>query len=344
MKHKYSKNIVYQIFIQSMVMMLTALGSLMFMTWIIRDTAQVNDIYISAAYQAAGTFVIMTIVLVSSNTYLYRKRLKEIDTLSSAIESVANGDYTAKINIDPKDPMAKVYEDFNKMTDELSSVKILRNDFINGYSHEFKTPVASINGFAELLLEKELPDDEKLQYLQIIRDESARLSKLTSDTLVLSRLSVQQIVTDTEDYDLGEQLRQCSILLSKSWLDKHIEFSGEFSSVSYHGNKEMLQQLWINLIGNAVKYTPENGEIAVSVSSDDKNAVVVISDTGEGMTEETLSHLFEPYYQGDSSRSVQGLGLGLAIAHRIVELCRGEIKVKSEYGAGTDFTVVLPLK
>lgn len=106
----------------------------------------------------------------------------------------------------------------------------------------------------------------------------------------------------------------------------------------------MLQQLWINLIGNAVKYTPENGEISVSVSSDDKSAVVVISDTGEGMTEETLSHLFEPYYQGDSSRSVQGLGLGLAIAHRIVELCRGEIKVKSEYGAGTDFTVVLPLK
>lgn len=155
--------------------------------------------------------------------------------------------------------MTPIYEDCA----ELDSIQILRNDFINSYSHKFKTPIASINGFASLLLEKDISTSEQRQYLEIIVEESARLSKLASNTILLSKLSSQQIVTDTERYDLSEQIRQCSIILSKEWLDKKIEFSGEFQSVMYIGNRELMQHLWLNILGNAVKYTPTGGEISV---------------------------------------------------------------------------------
>ena len=339
----YSRNVLFQLLIQSVAIIITAVGSFMFMTWIIQDILNVNHIYISAGYEIAGTLLMMMVVLVSTNTYFYRKRIKEVDTLSAAIELVAQGDFTTKIEVNPKDPISNIYEDFNKMTAELASVAMLRNDFINSYSHEFKTPVASINGFAELLLEKEVSEEDRATYLEIIRDESARLSKLTSDTLLLSRLMNQQIMTDTEEYDLGEQLRQCSILLSNAWLSKNIEFSADFIHLRYNGNKDMLQHLWINLIGNAIKFTPDNGEISVTVTGKDDNAIVIVADTGEGMSEETLKHLFEPYYQGDASRSIHGLGLGLAIAKRITELHKGSITVKSRLGEGSEFTVTLPL-
>ena len=340
----FSRNILVQLLIQSAAIIVTAVGSFMLMTWIIQDILNVNHIYISAGFEIAGTFLVMMIVLVSTNTYFYRKRIREVDTFCAAIEKVAQGDLATKIEYSPKDPMSNIYEDFNKMTAELASVAMLRNDFINSYSHEFKTPVASINGFAELLLEKEVSAEDRATYLEIIRDESSRLSKLTSDTLLLSRLMTQQIMADIKEYDLGEQLRQCAILLSRAWLAKNIEFSADFRSLPYHGNKDMLQHLWINLIGNAVKFTPENGEISVTVIQKEGKAQVTVSDTGEGMSEETLKHLFEPYYQGDSSRSIQGLGLGLAIAKRIVELHRGDIAVKSQLGAGSEFTVSLPLR
>lgn len=230
------------------------------------------------------------------------------------------------------------------MCAELESVQMLRNDFINNYSHEFKTPIASINGFASLLLEKDLPPEEQRKYLEIIVAESARLSNLATNTILLSKLSSQQIVTDSEQYDLSEQLRQCSIILSKKWLDKKIDFSGEFPPVLFYGNKEMMQHLWLNLLDNAIKYTPVGGEITVETSTENECAVVKINDTGEGISEDIQKYLFNPYFQGDSSHSQQGLGLGLAIAKRIVELCGGTITVKSELSVGSTFTVTLPLK
>lgn len=336
------KRLIPQILVQSFAIVGTATASYIFMTWIVQDLAKVDNTYLGAAYETLGTLVLMSLVLVSTNTHLYRRRLQEIKTLSDAISRVAGGDFDYKIPIRPNEPMAPVYEDFNKMTAELSSVQMLRNDFINSYSHEFKTPIASINGFASLLMERQLPEKEQREYLAIIRDESERLTSLAKNTILLSKLSSQQIVTDAEQYDLGEQLRQCAIISSRSWLEKGIEFSSEFPVVPFHGNRELMQHLWLNLIGNAVKYTPEGGSISVTAERRDGQALVRVQDTGEGMNEETLRHLFDPYYQGDSSRSVQGLGLGLAISHRIVELCGGVITVESELGEGSCFTVQLP--
>lgn len=341
---KITRKILPQMLIQSFVIITTAVLSFMFMTWFVTDVFNVTDTYTAAGYEALGTLVIFTIVLVPLNTVMYRRRQKEITTLSDGIRSVAGGNYTTRIDSSKGGQMMHVYEDFNKMCAELASVQILRNDFINSYSHEFKTPIASINGFASLLMEKELPDSEQKKYLGIIVEESARLSKLASNTILLSKLSSQQIVTDTEEYDLSEQLRQCAIILSKSWLDKKIEFSGEFPTAMFVGNRELMQHLWLNILSNAVKYTPTGGEITAEVIPQDDSIVVQITDTGEGMSSETLEHLFDPYYQGDASHSRQGLGLGLSIAKRIVELCSGTITVQSELGTGSHFTVTLPVK
>lgn len=332
-----------QILIQFVVAIVTALSTFFFMTWLVADLLDVRNIYLAAFYETLGTMVMMIIVLVPLNTAVYRRRKRELNTLSNAIQRVAGGDYKARIPLEKAGQMLPIYEDFNKMCAELESVRILRNDFINSYSHEFRTPIASINGFAELLLEKELPEKEQRQYLEIISEESERLTKLAGNTILLSKLSSQQIITDLEEYDLSEQIRQCSIILSKSWMDKKIDFNGEFSSVKYLGNKELMQHLWLNILGNAVKYTPVGGEITVSVQKEGDHVSVIVSDTGEGISEKTLEHLFDPYYQGDSSHSRQGLGLGLSIAQRITELCRGTISVESKVSEGSIFKVTLPL-
>ena len=333
-----------QILAESLTILITAIVSFLLMTWLVQDIAKVENIYLAAVYEVLGTIFTMILILVSTNTYTYRKRMQEVNTLANAIEQVANGDFHVQIPIRPNDPMAQIYADFNKMSAELASVQLLRNDFINNYSHEFKTPIASINGFAALLLSKKLPENEQRQYLEIIRDESERLSRLTSNTILLSKLSSQRIVTDIEQYNLGEQLRQCSIILSQNWLEKNIEFDGDFPDVPFSANKELLQHLWLNLIGNAVKFTPEGGTITVRLREESRTVRITVSDSGIGMDETTLAHLFDPYYQGDSSRSSQGLGLGLSIAKRIVELNEGTISAESTPGSGSTFTVILPVR
>ncbi len=339
---QFSRRIIPQIALQSFIFIFTAASAYMIMTWLISDVAKIENVYESAAYQNLGTFIILAIVSIISNSMMYKRRLKEVETLSEGIQRIARGDFNAKIAIHEKDAMIEVYEDFNKMSAELQSVQMLRNDFINNYSHEYKTPIASINGFASLLLEKDLSREKQVEYLKIIVDESTRLANLASSTILLSRLQTQQIITDVESYSLGDQLQQCSIILSKQWLDKKIEFSGEFPPILFKGNKELMQHLWLNLLGNAIKFTPKGGEISVAVSEDENNIRVKIADTGQGINEETLGRIFDLYYQADTSHSGQGLGLGLSIVKRIIELCNGRIDVTSEPGAGSEFVVTLP--
>ena len=333
-----------QFSLQPVFIILAAAAALMLMTWLIRDVIGVEHIYAAAGFELIGVAIALMALMLPVNIVLYRRRVREIVTLSEAIRRVAGGDFESRIPTEKKTGITPIYEDFNLMCDELQSVQILRNDFINNYSHEFKTPIASIKGFAELLMEKELPEADQKQYLKIIADESGRLSKLASNTTLLSRLSSQQIVSGAEEYDLGAQLRECSILLSGKWLDKEINFDGEsIPSMLYHGNKEMMQHLWINLLDNSIKYTPEGGDIKVSLAQEGGFAVIKISDNGEGITDEAKARLFIPYFQGDTSHSKEGLGLGLAIAMRIVELCKGSIHVDSKIGEGSTFTVKLPL-
>lgn len=333
-----------QFSLQPILIIIAAAAALMIMTWLIRDVLGVEHIYAAASFELIGIVAVLLAILLPFNIVLYRRRVREIVTLSDAIQRVAGGDFESRISTEKKTGITPIYEDFNRMCDDLQSVQILRNDFINNYSHEFKTPIASIKGFAELLLEKDLPETEQKQYLRIIADESGRLSKLASNTTLLSKLSTQQIVTGIEEYDLGAQLRECFILLYGKWMDKDIEFDGEnIPSVVYRGNKEMMQHLWINLLDNSIKYTPQGGLIKMSLEEADGFAVVKITDNGEGISDEAKARLFIPYFQADASHSKEGLGLGLAIVMRIVELCKGSIHVDSKVGEGSTFTVKLPL-
>lgn len=338
------RKLIPQLSLQSIAVVLTVACSFALMTWIVQDLLSVEHIYASAGFELLGVLGFLIIVLVPYNIVSYRRRAKEVITLSDAIRNVAGGDYTSKISTEKKAQITPIYEDFNKMCDELQSVQMLRYDFINSYSHEFKTPIASIKGFAELLLEKDMSREEQQMYLQIIVDESERLSSLSRNTILLSKLSSQSIVSGQEEYELGEQLRQSSIILSGKWLNKNIEFDCQLEEVHYIGNKEMMYHLWLNILDNAVKYTPEGGKITVSLIRENNEAVVRIEDTGEGISEEVRKHLFEPYFQGDSSHSKHGLGLGLAIVKRIVELCSGSIEIESKLGAGSVFTVRLPIE
>ncbi len=289
-----------------------------------------------------GILIPMALMMELITFFFSRHLLKKVTRLTTAINRVAKGDFHVTLSEAHAAPLKEVVRDFNKMVRELQSVETLRCDFINNFSHEFKTPIASINGFAQLLLDTEVSGEEQKEYLRIISEESLRLTKLAEQTMMLSQLDSQQNIPDKKIYLLDEQLRQTAILLSPAWAEKQIDLSIDAPSMPYYGNQTFLSHLWINLLNNAIKFTPENGKISISAHRERTDFLVSIQDTGCGMTEEQLPHIFQRYYQGSRSHSSSGLGLGLSIAYRIVELCGGSIEVESKPGSGSRFTVTLP--
>lgn len=295
-----------------------------------------------AAVRAIGMFFPMGAVVGTISYFGSRIVIRFTSRLSDGISQIADGNFGFRLDPEKSGPMKETFINFNKMGAELQSVQTLHNDFINSFSHEFKTPITSINGFATLLLEENVTEEDKRKYLQIIADESERLAAMSSNTLLLSKLESQQIITDKKPYPLDEQIKQCAILLSKEWGRKEINFSAELEPAIYNGNTDLMQQVWINLLSNAIKFTPEHGEITVRLRKEKDCVKVEISDTGRGMSEEEMTRIFVKYFQGDISHSNKGLGLGLSIAKRIIDLCGGKIEVTSAMDEGSTFTVKLP--
>jgi len=291
---------------------------------------------------AIGMFIPMGLVMGIISYFFANALYYYIFKLTVGISHVASGDFYIRLDPNKAGPLKDVYINFNKMVSELQSVQTLRNDFINNFSHEFKTPITSINGFATLLLEESISEEDKRKYLKIIADESEHLASLASSSLLLSKLESQQFIVDKKPYSLDEQIKQCAIILSTEWNKKEIQFSAELEHVQYCGNSDLMQHLWINLLDNAIKFTPEHGEITVTLKKDNEFIKVTISDTGKGMTEEEISQIFVKYYQSDSYLSNKGLGLGLSIVRKIIDLCSGKIEVKSTIDEGSTFTVYLP--
>lgn len=285
-------------------------------------------------------FIIPSLALVVTAVIIYfnHRTLQTSNTLINALDRVADGDYTVKIPYKKPDTFTAVYENFNKMTKELNSVKSLRDDFVHNFSHEFKTPIASINGFANLLLDGNLSEEETRSVLKIIADESARLSHLAESTLMLSKIETQQFVGETKEFRLDLQIKDSIILLERQWEEKQITIGSSLVPVNYTGDEMMLKQVWLNLISNAIKYTPNGGNVNVSLAVENGRRRVEISDNGVGIPEESLPKIFDKYYQASDS---SGNGLGLAICKRIVEICKGEIYVKSKVGEGSTFTVII---
>ena len=291
----------------------------------------------------SAVYLPLLITLILTTGFLEHKLSANVTNLMDGLRAVAGGDYSVRLKTDKHQLLDDLCEDFNRMTEELQSVRTLREDFVNSYSHEFKTPITAIKGFAELLSEPDITEEERQQYLQIIQDESARLAELTNRTLLLTKLQSQRFLPDQTTFSLDEQIRRCAILCAHSWEEKHLTFSAELESVDCTSNEELLRQVWINLLNNAIRYTPLGGEIGVELRQAGGEAVVRVWDTGSGMTPEVQSHIFEKYYQGAAEDKKHGLGLGLSIVHRIVELSGGRIEVASQPQQGSSFTVYLPL-
>lgn len=300
--------------------------------------------------QNVGAFVIpiaimptLAIILTGIIIYINNQTNKFTVKFVGAFDKVAHGEFGYQLEVPKKGQFRSLFENFNKMSAELKSIQTLKDEFIHDFSHEFKTPIASINGFANLLLEGGLSEEEQRQYLKIIADESARLSTLSENTLMLNRLENQQIIGEVKPFRLDLQIKECVILLEREWSAKDIALSSDLFEAGIEGNASLLQQVWINLLNNAIKFTPEGGEINVSMSAEDNFICVSVRDSGIGMSAEVASHIFEKYYQGDSSHATRGNGLGLSIVRRIVTLSGGDVRVESKEGEGSAFIVKLPL-
>lgn len=346
---KTSRNIAIWLSMQSFVVIIAAILAFLFVDFMSNATIFGGDgnFRISVG-NAIGMIIPMSALLGGLNNYLNKSLLNHTSVLSEAMEKAANGDFNTVLSVKGESYSGMVYSDiydnYNKMCAELKQVQVLRNDFTNSYSHEFKTPITSIQGFAELLLERDdvITEEERNLYLRIIADESARLADLANSTIMLSKLDSQEIIADKKPYALDEQLRLCEITLASQWQQKNITIDSELTPVTYNGNAQIMTHLWLNLLSNAIKFTPENGEIKVYLSETENDITVSISDSGIGMSEETASHIFEKYYQQEKSHTRQGLGLGLSIVNRITQMIGGNIEVKSALDEGSTFTVTLP--
>lgn len=286
----------------------------------------------------------MTVAVILSTTVTLRSIRKRMSTLLNGIQAVADGDLDVQLDSGSAQEYAEIYNSFNRMAEELKNTKREMQNFVNEFSHEFKTPITSISGFAQLLIDtgKNIESSERMQYLKVIADESLRLSALSQNTLLLSKVEACEIITEKEDYDLSEQIKRCTILLLPRIEQKKIELELDVGGITYRGNAELMEQVWINLLNNAIRFTPENGDITVSAVKDENDIKISFIDSGIGMDEDTISHIFEKYYQHDTVNAVRGNGIGLSIVYRIITLCGGKIKVESSPETGSTFTIILP--
>ena len=266
--------------------------------------------------------------------------------MAEATRKVANGDFSVYVptfhTMENRDYLDVMIIDFNKMVEELGSIETLKTDFFSNVSHEIKTPLAIIQNNAELLCMEKKPEKQK-EYAEVIFQTTKRLSELISNILKLNKLEKQAITPVAEEYDLCGQLAECAVNYEPVWEKKDIGFDADMEdSVKITADAALMELVWNNLLSNAVKFTEPGGTIKLTEQSDDSEIRVSVEDNGCGMTEETRKHIFDKFYQGDTSHAMAGNGLGLALALRVLQLNDYKIEVESEPGRGSKFTVIIP--
>lgn len=273
--------------------------------------------------------------------------LKPLSELIKATKRVMDGDYSVRVEMGWVErrtirELRDLITDFNEMVEELQKTEMFRNDFINNFSHEFKTPLASIRGFARQLYEGGLSEERQREFSRIILEETEYLSAMSRNSLLMTNLENKDIVTDKTNFSLDEQLRGCMLRLEPQWSKKDIEIDmEELDEVRFYWNEQLLAHVWNNLFDNAVKFTPRGGLIRVACKRKNGSVTVTVSDNGCGISEEALPRVFEKFYREDKSHATKGNGLGLPLVKKIVELCGGDIKVGSVPEKGTTFIVEL---
>lgn len=307
--------------------------------------AVINSVLADSELGAYSTTLVIlpifSLAVTAFVVYLYYLINVKSRVLVESLDRVAHGDYTTRIEIKKGDSFADVYENFNKMTRELTSVKSMREGFIHDLSHEIKTPLCSIQGFASLLLEGGATEEESRKYLTIIASEAERLRNYAEGVLELSKLEHQEVAGESNEVRLDLQLRECVITMQRSWESKGIEVALELEPVAVVTDGEMLRHVWTNLLENAVKFTPEGGKISVSLKRVNGKAEVAVRDSGAGIPAEETGKVFDKYYRAGNAAKIRGSGLGLAVCKRVCELLNAEISCKSVLGKGSEFKVVI---
>jgi signal transduction histidine kinase len=271
--------------------------------------------------------------------------MKPIHTLISRMNRLAMGDFTTRMEdkgmLSNHPAMKGIRESFNKLAEELENTEMLRGDFINNFSHEFKTPIVSIAGFAKLLKRGNLTEEQRQAYLDSIEEESLRLSYMATNVLNLTKVENQTILSEVTAFNLSEQVRSAVLLLEAKWSEKNIDLQLDFDEHTVEGNEELLKQVWINLMDNAVKFSPRCGAVLLDVTEEGSTVRVTVSNTGPEIPPEKREKIFGKFYQGDESHATEGNGIGLAIVKRVVDLHGGTVEITCKDGM-TSFTVTLP--
>lgn len=274
-----------------------------------------------------------------------------LQSLNNALIQIAKGNFDVKITLPSTDdehakwnPFNELAQNIHHMAGELNEMERMRQEFVSNVSHEIQSPLTSISGFARALQEGELDKEEGRHYLDIIEMESKRLSKLSDNLLKLTSLESEHHPFEPTHYRLDKQLRNIVLSCEPQWVKKSIDMDISLKEVTVKADEDLMSQVWMNLLGNAIKFTPNGGTIGVRLSQQGNDVVASISDTGIGMDEEERSHIFERFYKADKSRNraIGGSGLGLSIVKKIIDMHEGEINVKSKKGEGTEMVVTLP--
>lgn len=283
----------------------------------------------------------MIAIIIGSILFLFAGKMivKPIRRLTKATEKIATGDFDIDIKSGRKDEIGTLITSFNMMAEELKSIEILRNDFVSDISHEFKTPLTSIEGYTKLL--KICDEEERKEYIDIITEETRRLSILATSILMLNKIENENIPNSIELFSMDEQIRKAIVLLENRWLEKDIELEIDLEDVDYKGNKNLMYQVWVNLMDNAIKFSKERDSIEVKLYKDDDNIIFSLKDNGEGISVEDQGRIFEKFYKTDKSRSSDGNGLGLSIVKRIIDIHGGEVFIESDLGMGTKIIIKL---
>jgi two-component system, OmpR family, phosphate regulon sensor histidine kinase PhoR len=275
------------------------------------------------------------------------RQIQLFQPIIDAFEKISKGDFNVRLNLetDQIPPTSKLAQSFNTMAEELSAMEAMRQEFISNVSHEIQSPLTSILGFTRVLRNDDLNMEDRNHYLDIIETEGNRLSRITDNLLKMASLESRQNTISLQTFPLDKQIRELILACEPQWINKEIEMNVDLEEFEITADKDLLSQVWINLLHNSIKFTPQGGEIEIKTFKSNGTAIITISDSGLGISKENQEHIFERFFKADKSRTQSdgGSGLGLSIAKKIVEMHHGTISVKSQIGEGSSFTISLPL-